>query len=91
MVPGLTTGLDHPLAGHAAHTQTRFTAQDGAYRRRGVAFALKVRSLEFAKAGGYARVITENESNNRGMLAINDELGFVKNPAWVHYARSFAG
>ena len=60
-----------------------------AYRRRGIAFALKIRSLEFGQANGYRRVLTENESNNRGMLAINDQLGFVRNPAWVHYLKSF--
>jgi mycothiol synthase len=70
---------------HTGGTGTR-----RAYRRRGVAFALKVRSLEFARAAGYKLVRTENESNNRGMLAINDELGFVKYPAWVHYLKSFA-
>ena len=60
-----------------------------AHRRRGIAFALKVRSLEFGQANGYRRVHTENESNNRGMLAINDQLGFARNPAWVHYLKSF--
>ena len=49
-----------------------------------------VRALEFAVARGFKRVQTDNESNNRGMLAINIELGFVKYPAWVHYVKSFA-
>jgi len=70
--------------------RTGLTGVRRAYRRRGIAFALKVRSLEFGKAQGYVSVQTENELNNRGMLAINDELGFVKNPAWVHYLKSFA-
>jgi mycothiol synthase len=69
--------------------RTGLTAVRRAYRRRGIALALKVRALQFGKAGGYMCVQTENESNNRGMLAINDELGFVKNPAWVHYFKSF--
>jgi GNAT superfamily N-acetyltransferase len=68
--------------------RTGLTGVRRAYRRRGIAFALKVRSLEFGQAYGYKRVQTENELNNRGMLAINDELGFAKNPAWVHYLRS---
>jgi GNAT superfamily N-acetyltransferase len=71
--------------------RTGLTGVKRAYRRRGIAFALKIRSLEFAKAHGYKRVQTENELNNQGMLAINDELGFVKNPAWVHYLKSFEG
>jgi mycothiol synthase len=70
--------------------RTGLTAVRRAYRRRGIAFALKIRSLEFGQAHGYKRVQTENELNNRGMLAINDQLGFVKNPAWVHYCKSLA-
>jgi hypothetical protein len=35
--------------------------------------------------------VTDNESNNRGMLAINEELGFVKYPAWIHFVRTFGG
>ena len=60
------------------------------YRRRGIALALKVRSLEFARAQGYRRAVTENETNNVGMIGINDRLGFVKNPAWAHYLKTFA-
>jgi mycothiol synthase len=70
--------------------RTGLTAVKRAHRRRGIAFALKIRALEFAVAQGFKRVQTDNESNNRGMLAINIELGFVKYPAWVHYVKSFA-
>jgi GNAT superfamily N-acetyltransferase len=68
--------------------RTGLTAVKRAHRRRGIAFALKVRGLEYAIAQGYKRVQTDNESNNRGMLAINVELGFVMYPAWVHYVRT---
>jgi mycothiol synthase len=70
--------------------RTGLTAVKRAHRRRGIAFALKIRALEFAVAQDYKRVQTDNESNNRGMLAINTELGFVTYPAWVHYVKSFA-
>jgi mycothiol synthase len=70
--------------------RTGLTATLRDYRRRGIAFALKVRALSCAKARGYRYVRTENEVNNQGMIAINDELGFVKQPAWVHYMKSFA-
>lgn len=76
------------LSPEADLLRTGGTGVRRAYRRRGIAFALKVRSLEFAQAHGYRRVQTENESNNRGMLAINDQLGFARNPAWVHYLKS---
>jgi mycothiol synthase len=69
--------------------RTGLTGVRRAYRRRGIASALKVRALEFAMAQGYREVRTENESNNRGMLGINEQLGFVKNPAYVHFLKTF--
>ena len=36
-------------------------------------------SLEFA------RVVTDNALVNLPMLSINDQLGFIKEPAWVQY------
>jgi mycothiol synthase len=69
--------------------RTGLTAVRRDYRRRGIALALKVKSLEFGKAQGYLRAVTENEINNRGMIGINDRLGFFKQPAYVHYLKSF--
>src|SRR6266849_2232414 len=66
---GLSNLWLSPVAG-ALRTGT--TAVRREYRRRGIALAVKVRSLEFAKNQGYLRVVTENETNNRGMIAIND-------------------
>ena len=71
--------------------RTGLTGVRRAYRRRGIALALKVHALAFAKAQGYRRVTTDNESNNRGMLHINEQLGFVKNPVWIHYVKTFEG
>ena len=69
--------------------RTGLTGVRREYRRRGIALALKVHALAFARSRGYQRVLTENESNNRGILAINERLGFVKNPVWVHYLKAF--
>jgi GNAT superfamily N-acetyltransferase len=59
------------------------------HRRRGIAVGLKVHALKFAKDLGYKRTITENAAVNVGMLAINGQLGFVRNPAWVRYVKTF--
>jgi GNAT superfamily N-acetyltransferase len=83
---GVSNLWHSPVAGEL---RTNMTGVRREWRRRGIALALKVRSLEFAKAQGFRRVVTENETNNRGMIAINDRLGFVKQPAYVHYLKTF--
>ena len=70
--------------------RTGLTATRREYRRRGIAFALKVTALRWAKEQGYARTVTDNASINRPMLSINEELGFVKQPAWIHYVADWA-
>ncbi len=55
------------------------------WRGKGIATAMKVKVLAGAKAGGYAEVITSNDSTNAGMLGINRRLGFEARPAWIDY------
>ncbi|HYF79986.1 MAG TPA: GNAT family N-acetyltransferase [Symbiobacteriaceae bacterium] len=57
------------------------------YRRRGIALALKLRSLQWARSRGATSIRTTNASSNVGMLAINERMGFVKRPAWIHLVR----
>lgn len=49
------------------------------YRRRGIAYA---------RAQGCPTIKTWNESNNHAMLAINEALGFVKQPAWIEFGKT---
>ncbi len=53
------------------------------YRRQGVATALKVKTIKYAKRHGYQLIITWNDSTNAGMLALNEKLGFRRQVGWI--------
>jgi hypothetical protein len=69
--------------GEDKNLHTGLTAVRREYRRNKLALAMKLRGIEYAKAVESPEIRTGNESNNRGMLAINEMLGFVKEPAWI--------
>jgi mycothiol synthase len=60
------------------------------YRRKGVATALKLHALAFAKHSGAAEVRTDNATTNRPMLAINEQFGFEKRPATIFMTKTLA-
>lgn len=74
------------LQAQPAFVETGLTGVRRSHRRRGIALALKLRALDYARAQGYRKVKTWNERGNEGMLAINEALGFVRQPAWITYA-----
>jgi len=53
------------------------------YRQGGIAMALKLRTVEYAKEHDFKVIKTWNNSNNVGMLHINQRLGFARRPAWI--------
>lgn len=61
------------------------------YRGRGVAFALKVRALDWAKRNGFREVRTWNNTRNAAMLGINMKLGFVRYPPWITFGKELTG
>jgi GNAT superfamily N-acetyltransferase len=65
--------------------QTGLTGVRREYRRRGIALALKLEAIAYARARSVPRIRTDNESNNVPMLAINERLGFQREPAWVSF------
>jgi mycothiol synthase len=59
------------------------------WRGKKLALALKVKNILWAKTKGIAQIKTFNDDVNRPMLSINEKLGFIKQPAWVHFVRHF--
>ena len=62
---------------------TGLTAVQRDYRGQGIATALKLKALTFAKKRGASKVLTDNATTNVEMIAVNEKLGFVKDPAWI--------
>lgn len=67
--------------------ETGWTGVARAARGLGIAQALKLRVIEYARERGYTVIRTDNNSLNHPMLAINQKLGFVRYPAWVYYVK----
>ena len=56
-------------------------------RGRGIAMALKLRTVRYAIDRGIEHIKTWNDVHNKPMLSINEALGFAKQPAWISYEK----
>ena len=57
------------------------------YRGRGLAWALKMRTIGYAKEHGFRQIRTWNNTMNRPILNVNEALGFVKQPVWITFQK----
>lgn len=58
------------------------------HRRRGIARALKVRGIAWAREGGYRTIRTTSATTNVPMLTLNERLGFRRGQAWIVFRRT---
>lgn len=79
------TGM-RPRAAAPETLHTHITGVVGSHRRRGIATALKVSAIRWARRCGYTRIDTDNEENNP-MYQINLVLGFEPRPAELNFTR----
>jgi GNAT superfamily N-acetyltransferase len=60
------------------------------YRGRGLGLAVKAEALRCARAAGIAAVSTHNHTTNAPMLALNERLGYKRQPGLIGFVRSVA-
>lgn len=79
------TGLHFPPGQPAAWTF--FTGIRRAHRGQGLAQALKLLAVEYARTKGYPKVSTGNHARNAPMLAVNRKFGFQPLPGVYMYRK----
>ena len=57
------------------------------HRNRGIATALKLQTVDYAREQGISEIRTWNETNNKAILDINDRMGFVRQPAHIDFVK----
>jgi GNAT superfamily N-acetyltransferase len=67
-----------------------FTGTHPDFRMRGIAQALKLRTIMYAREHGYAEIRTTNDSTNDPMLHINMAIGFRRGPTRIVFERRLA-
>jgi GNAT superfamily N-acetyltransferase len=88
-VVGYAGLCDVPAApGLAEHLLTAVAA---AWRRRGVARALKSAQIDWARRHGFNELVTYNEAANEPMRRLNAELGYRRLPDDLRYRGPLAG
>lgn len=61
------------------------------YRKKGIALALKICAIRYARERGVPEIKTWNASYNQAMLSLNQKLGFRKHASWTTFAKPLTG
>ena len=83
-------GMSSLFENDAKSLSIDLTGTKQSHRRRGIAMALKIQGILYARQQGYKTITVHNDETNQGMLAINEKLGFVRSPALIQYAKEFS-
>ena len=67
-----------------------FTGTHPDFRGLGIAQALKLRTIDYARQHGYTEIRTSNDSTNAPMVHINTSIGFHRGPGIAVLERRFA-
>ncbi len=67
---------------------TGLTGVKRGYRRQGIALALKLQGIIYAKEHLYPTITTSVDSSNQASLRMNERLGFVKWRTWIVFAKT---
>jgi len=81
-VSNMFRSLDDPLFLWQGLTGVRREA-----RGKGIAMALKLRTVRYAIDRGVEHIKTWNDIHNKPMLSINEAMGFARLPAWISYEK----
>ncbi len=73
-------------AGDAKKISIGFTGVLRSHRRRGIALALKLKTIDYAQGQNFQAVETSNEEHNP-MYRMNLDLGFQPEPAWLDFQK----
>lgn len=58
------------------------------YRRRQIATAMKIRTIDYARKHNLRLIKTGNDSTNTAMITLNKKLGFIQRPAWISFSKT---
>jgi mycothiol synthase len=58
------------------------------YRGHGLGLAIKVEALQLARTAGFHKVSTHNDTTNAPILAVNERLGYQRQPGDIGFMRT---